>query len=35
MGPVISDVAAAEEAANRLIFHMSFLSLSFVCVSST
>jgi hypothetical protein len=35
MGAAISDVVAAEEAARRLIFHMSFLSLSFVCVSST
>ena len=35
MGPVISDVAAAEEAAHCLIFHKSLLSLSFVCVSST
>ena len=35
MGPVISDVAAAKEAAHCLIFHKSLLSLSFVCVSST
>ena len=31
MGPVISDVAAAEEAANRLIFTCLF-SLSLLCV---